>query len=140
MLYGVRVAAEYAEALVADLVSVAVGAVEQVASPALADAREVGELVAEPGGDQDAAGGQCLPVRQGDLEAAVVASSDVSDGAADQVPAVAGHLVAAGRQQLRGWHAVARQEPLHVGGGCVAGRARVDHHDRAAGAGQDQGC
>ena len=57
----------------------------------------------------------------------------------DQVPAVAGHLVAAGRQQLRGRHAVAGQESLHVGGGCVAGLARVDHHDRAAGAGQDQG-
>ena len=53
--------------------------------------------------------------------------------------AVAGHLLAAGRQQLRGRHAVAGQEPLHVGGGRVAGHAGVDHHDRATGAGQDQG-
>ena len=53
VLDGVRGAAEYAEALVADLVAVAVRAVEQVAAPALADSREVGELVAEPGGDQD---------------------------------------------------------------------------------------
>ena len=27
-----------------------------------------------------------------------------------------------------------------MGGGCVAGRTGVDHHHRAAGAGQDQGC
>ena len=139
MLDGVRGAAEYAEALVADLVPVAVGAVEEVAAPALADAREVGELVAEPGGDQDPPGGQCLPVGQGELEAAVVTGPDVGDGAADQLAAVAGHLVAAGREQLRGWHAVAGQEPLHVRGGCVARLAGVDHHDRAAGAGQDQG-
>ena len=68
---GVRGAAEHAEALVADLVAVAVGAVQQVAAPALADARQVGELVAQPGGDQDPPGGRCLPVGQGDLEAAV---------------------------------------------------------------------
>ena len=73
----VRRATEHAEALVADLVTVAVRAVEQVAAPALADAREVGELVAEPGGDQDPAGAQCLPVRDGDVEAAVVAGRDV---------------------------------------------------------------
>ncbi len=57
VLDGVGRAAEHAEPLVADLVAVAVGAVQQVAAPALADAGDVGELVAEPGGDQDAAGG-----------------------------------------------------------------------------------
>ncbi len=73
VLDGVRGSTEYAEALVADLVAVAVGAVEQVAAPALADARDVGEHVAEPGGDQDPPRGQCLPVGEGELEVAVVA-------------------------------------------------------------------
>ena len=58
VLHGLRGAAEHAEALVADLVAVAVRAVQQVATPALADAREVGHLVAQPGGDQHAAGGE----------------------------------------------------------------------------------
>ena len=47
-----RGAADDAERLVADLVAMAVGAVEEVATPALAHARDVGEQVAKPGGDQ----------------------------------------------------------------------------------------
>jgi hypothetical protein len=51
-------AAEDAERLVADLVAVAVGAVEQVAAPAFAHALDGGDVVAQSGGDQDAAGEQ----------------------------------------------------------------------------------
>jgi hypothetical protein len=46
---------EHAERLVADLVAMAVRAVEQVPSPSLADAGNVGQLVAQPGGYQDPA-------------------------------------------------------------------------------------
>ena len=56
VLDGVRRAAEDAERLVAHLVAVAVGAVEQVASPPLAQPGNVWDLVAQPGGDQDAGG------------------------------------------------------------------------------------
>ena len=59
--------------LVADLVAVAVGAVQQVAAPALAHAGEVGELVAEPGGDQHPPGDNGCTVGQRELEAALVA-------------------------------------------------------------------
>ena len=52
---------EDADGLVADLVAVAVGAVEQVAPPPFADAGYVRDLVAESGGDQDAAGAQLRP-------------------------------------------------------------------------------
>ena len=72
MRYGVRRAAEHAEALVANLVAVAVRAVEQVATPALADAGEVGELIAEPGGDQDPPRRDRVALGDGDPEAAVV--------------------------------------------------------------------
>ena len=50
--------AEHAEGLVADLVAVAVRAVQQVAAPPLADSGDVGEVVAQAGGDQDATGSQ----------------------------------------------------------------------------------
>ena len=45
--------AEHAEGLVADLPAVAVRAVQQVLAPPLADAGDVGELVADAGGDED---------------------------------------------------------------------------------------
>ena len=47
-----RGAAEDAERLVADLVAVAVRAVQQVAAPALAHPGDVRHVVAQPGGDQ----------------------------------------------------------------------------------------
>ena len=56
--------AEYAEGLVAHLVAVAVRAVQQVAAPALPDAGYVGELVAQPGGDQDPTSAQGAAVRE----------------------------------------------------------------------------
>ena len=63
----------------------------------------------------------------------------VGDDAVDDVAAVAADLVAARGQQLGGWHAVAGEVAVHVGGRGVAWRARVDHEDVAAGAGEDQG-
>ena len=45
--------AEDAEGLVAYLVAVAVGAVEEVSAPPLSHTGHVGHLVAQAGGDQD---------------------------------------------------------------------------------------
>ena len=50
--------AQDAEGLVADLPAVAVRAVQQVPAPPLADAGDIGQLVAHPGGDEEAAGRQ----------------------------------------------------------------------------------
>ena len=65
---------------------------------------------------------------------------EVGDGAVDDLAAVALHLVAAGGQQLGGWHAVTGEEAVHVGGRGVARAPGVHHQDRAAGAGKHQGC
>ena len=48
--------ADDAERLVADLVAVAVRAVQHVAGPAFTQAGDVGELVAQPGGERAPAG------------------------------------------------------------------------------------
>ena len=58
---GFGCAAEDAEGLVADLVAVAVGTVQQVATPPLRDAGDVGDVVAQAGGDQDPAGRRTWP-------------------------------------------------------------------------------
>ena len=65
---GLGSAAEHAEGLIADLVPVAVRAVQEVATPALTDAGDVGELVAQAGGDQDAPGSQGPAVVEDDVE------------------------------------------------------------------------
>ena len=138
-------AAQHAERLVADLVAVAVGAVQQVAAPALADAGDVGQLVAQAGGDQHAPGAQVRPPCEGDLERASRGGAgrrpqrDAGDGAGHQVAAVAGDLGAAGGQQLGGRQAVASQEAVHVGGRGVARLPGIDHGDLPPGPGQDQG-
>ena len=136
-------AAEHAEGLVADLVAVAVRAVQQVAAPALAHPGDVGDLVAQPGGDQDAPGAQRRPVLEGDLEPrgrrrrCRVRRVMPVTRAGTQLAAVAGDLVAAGGQQLGGRRgrrspgspacgrpgrcAAARRRPRRPGGGRGSG-------------------
>ena len=139
-------AGEDAEGLVADLVAVAVRAVQQVASPPLADAGDVGDLVAQAGGDQDA---PCAPARSRpsrcDVEARPPARrrSGAHAVMVETVPetscaAVPGDLGAAGGEQLGGREAVGAEEALHVGGGGVARLAGVDDGDPAAGAAEHQ--
>src|SRR5262245_57243142 len=82
-----------AEGLVADLVPVAVRAVEQVAAPPVGDTGNVRGKVAQTSGHQDPSGGQGAPAAQGDVEAAAaqparLASGDVGDGVCDQLDAV----------------------------------------------------
>ncbi len=150
-------AAEHAEGLVADLVAVAVGAVEQVAAPALADAGDVGDVVAEAGGDQDAPGAQDRPVVERDLEATAVLGLQASGAMAVTVPATsstpypatsarpAARSSAGGRPSeprnpcmwaagaLRGWPAsttaTRRRARAEDQGGGQAGGAAADDHD-----------
>ena len=65
---GGLVAGQDTDGLVGDFVAVAVGAVEEVASPSLADAGDVGDPVSEAGGHQYRAGLEGGPVDQSDLE------------------------------------------------------------------------
>ena len=56
VLDGGGVGAEHAEWLVTNLPAVAVGAVEEVPAPSFTDAGDVGQVVADAGGDQNATG------------------------------------------------------------------------------------
>ena len=134
--------ADDAERLLAHLVPVAVRAVEQVAAPALAHARDVGQHVAQAGGDQHASRTQDGAVSEADVEArlGVAVRRTPTTRAGDDVGAVPGHLLATQAQQLGGREAVAGEEALHVLRGAVAGLARVHDRDAALRAGQDQGC
>jgi hypothetical protein len=58
VLDSLRGAPQHAERLVANLVAMAVGAVQQVPSPPLSDAGNVWQFVAQPGGYQDPTGPQ----------------------------------------------------------------------------------
>ena len=120
----------------------AVGAVEEVATPALAHARDVGEHVAEPGGDQQPARADHVALGQLDVEAGgiVAGRAYVGDPSGDDVGAVPGDLLASQPRQL-GWREpVAGEEAVHVLGGGVARFAGVDDRDAAPGPGQDQCC
>ena len=134
-----RAATEDAELAVADLVAVAVGAVQDVAGPPVAEPGDVGQLVAQAGRDQQPPCRDPPPVGEEGPEPACAVGHQVGDGAVDDVAAVAADLVAAGGQQLGGWHAVAGEVAVHVGGRGVARRAGVDHEDRCGGRGRGPG-
>ena len=82
-----RGAADDAQRPVTDLVAMAVGAVEEVATPALAHARDVGEHVAEPGGHQQPARADHVAIGQLDVEVGdiVAGGMDVGDPSGDDV-------------------------------------------------------
>ena len=118
---------EHADRLVAHLPAVAVRAVQEIAAPALAGARDIGQLVRGAGREQHLS---CLdgpaagePQRE--------AGRRVHHAVFDDLDAVAPDLGARGPEQVGRGRPVARQEPLHVRGGSVARRAGVDDHDPA---------
>ncbi len=115
---------------------------EQVAAPALAQARDVGQDVAQPGGDQHASRTQDGAVSEADVEAGrgVGGPAYVVHSPGDDVGAVPGHLLTPQAQQLGGREPVAGEEALQVLCGAVAGIARVHDRDAALRAGQDQRC
>ena len=79
---------EHTEWLVADLPSMAVRAMEKIASPSLAHAGDVGELIGGAGGDQNAACGQRSTAGDRDGEARF----DVEHSIVDQIDAVTNDL------------------------------------------------
>ena len=128
---GLRVPAEDAERPVTHLVAVAVGAVQEVASPPLAHPGDVRQLVAQAGGHQHPTCGHAAAALRRDVESrcVVVAGPDGGHGAGDDLPAVGLDLCAALGQEFGRRHPVTRQEALHVRGRCVARLARIDHDD-----------
>ena len=135
-----RGAAQDAELAVADLVAVAVGAVQDVAGPPIAEPGDVGQLVAQAGGDQESPRRDPLPVLEQDPEPARPSGTSSVTVPATISPPYAVTSSPAGREQLGGREAVAGEVAVHVGGRRVARLAGVDHQDLAAGPGEDQGC
>jgi len=107
------VAGQYRQGLVADLPAVAVGAVEHAASPQLRQAGDRGQLVHDPGGQQQPAGLLGGAVAQGDRELVGVASDRPDLGRTHLHGGVGAELVAAGLAERGGVHAVAGQESVH---------------------------
>ena len=131
-------AAQHPDLLFAYLVAVAVRAMQDVLAPALADPWDVGQLVTKTGGHEHAASSQLPAACEQDLEPRSGASQDFGDGAVDDGAAVTLHLFLSGGQEVVRRNAVAREEPMHVGGGRVAWRPGIHHGDLASGPGQDQ--
>src|SRR5699024_2154230 len=134
---------DHADGPVAHLPAVAEGAVHQVRAPVRGQSGDRGKLVAEAGGDQQAAGGEGAAVGEVDGEAQVTASRRGGgpcrgDGAADDQPAVLPHLGAAAGEILRGRRALVAEQSVDALGGSVAGRAGVEDDHAAAGAREHQ--
>ena len=129
-----------AEPLVADLVAVAVGAVQDVARPAVAQPGDVGELIAQAGRHEDAAAVQRGSVRQSRDEGrsvGAVGSEQLLHGGGHDLGAVGHDLCATCREELGRGHAVAAEEPLHLRCRRVAGRSGVDDDHAPPSTGED---
>jgi len=84
-------------------VAVTVGAVEDVAGPPVAEARDVGQLVPQAGRDEQPPGRNPIPVGQQNPEPAPTIRHQVTGGAGDDVAPVPCDLLAAGGDQF-GWY------------------------------------
>jgi hypothetical protein len=118
-----RTGTQHPDWLVTDLVAVAVRAVQHVLAPALAHARDLGQLVAQAGGHHHPASLERRAAGQVHQEAAV----DVLHLALEQLYAIFSHLGPTRRQQLRRGHPVPGQKPVQVRGRGVARLPGVDH-------------
>ena len=127
VLDGPGAGAEHADRLVADLPAVAVGAVQEIAAPALAGAGDVGQVVRGAGREQHLSRLDGPAAGEPEREA----GRRVDHAVLDDLDAVAPDLGARGLEQVGRGRPVARQEPLHVRGGSVARRAGVDDDDPA---------
>ena len=127
MLDGPRTGREHADRLVAHLPAVAVRAVQEIASPALASADDIGQLVHGAGREEHPSRLDGPAAGEPEREA----GRRVHHAVFDDLHAVAPDLGSRGPEQVGRGHPVARQEALHVRGGSVARRAGVDHDDPA---------
>ena len=99
--------AQHAEGLVAHLVAVAVGAVQEIAAPPLPDTRDVGQHVVQTRGHEQPARRQDRSVGEPDLEARAGAGGGRIHGAVDERASVRRHLGPAEGQEVLGRQAVA---------------------------------
>ena len=123
--------------LVADLPSVAVGAVKDATIPLFAHARDLGQFVDEAGRHEQPSADDLFAVVHGDCEP-VDFAADFGDLAVDDLAAVALHFVSASGQQLCGADAFESEEPMDPLGRSIARVAGIDDCHPPACAGQGQ--
>src|SRR4051794_13497199 len=104
---GARGAADNAELTVADLVAVAVRAVQNVAGPAISQTGDVWQLVTEAGRHQEPPCRDSLPVAEEAPDPAPAVPDQVRGGAHEDLAAVGLHLPPALRQKFARWESVA---------------------------------
>ena len=141
--HGLGASPQDTERLIADLMAMAVRAMQYVTTPALADSWNVWCLVAQASGDDQAPSPQRGTVVDEHLEPRVAVPGserlDPRHGAVDEMTAVAGDLIPSGGQEFGGRQTVGAQEALHVSRRGVPGLAGVDNRDVTPGAAQNQG-
>ena len=126
LVRGHRSGGEHADPLVADLPAVAERAVQHLVAPPLGHARHVGQVVLQPGRDQQPPAVDDGAVLEVDLEAAVGAAG--ADGAAAAYLAAVGHQVGpALLEQCERGGALPAEQVVHPRGGGVARGAGVHH-------------
>jgi hypothetical protein len=114
--------------------------VQHVPGPSLPQAGNVGQLVPQPGRDQQPPGRDPPAADQQHPEPGRTIRYQAGSGALEDLAAIALHLSPAGGHKLCGREPVAWQEAVHVRGRRVARHAAVDDQDLAAGPGQHQCC
>ena len=139
VVHGQRARGQDSHASVPDLPPVAVRAVQHVAPPALAHARDVGQVVDDAGREHHPSGSQLRAVRQPEDEAALVPGRRRHHPAGPHDPAVPLHLGPPDRGQLSGRGALAAQVVVHPVRGRVPRLPRVDHQHPPSGPRQREG-
>jgi hypothetical protein len=124
-----RPGAEDADWLVADLPAVAVGAVQHRRPPALGQARKLGQLVGQSGGDQQPPSCDVTPVRELRHELARTPLHCFNEPALDAY-AVLVDLTAPDRQQLARRRTLSAQVVVDVTSRGIARLAGIDHQHR----------
>ena len=131
LVHGVRPGREDADRLVADLPPVAVGQC-RTSRPTARRPRQVGQLVDEAGGDEQAARADLVSVVERHAEGAVVLAPGGRDDPGHHLSPVAGQLRPADGQRVTGRCALPAEVVVHAVGRGVARLARVDDEDRPA--------
>ena len=107
-------------------------AVDHVATPVLGHAGDVGQHVDQARGREHTSSDDGMPAGELDTEPVVVGTADVDGTPGDDLTAVAAHLLAGERQEVRRRQALVSEVAVHVGGGSVAWFAGVDDDDAPA--------
>jgi hypothetical protein len=98
----------------------------------LAHARDVGQLIGEPGREDDPPGAEPTAAVEGDVEPCGHRTGRGDHAIVDDVDAIRGDLATCDGVELGRREPVVAEVAVHVGGGRVAGLTGVDHDHRPA--------